>query len=150
MTTASENVGVVPTKLTRTQKLAIAAGVDVSKSPLPEFRVGDTVRVHARIIEGTKERIQVFEGAVIKRHGKVGPRATFTVRKISFNIGVERTFLVNSPRIDKLDIVTKGVVRRARLFYLRPLRGKAARIRGRYTSAPSDNSANEQASSTVE
>ena len=95
---------------------------------LPEFRVGDTVRVHYRIVEGEKERIQVFQGVVLKRH-RAGVRSTFTVRKISFNVGVERIFLLHSPRIDKVEIVSRGVVRRGRLFYLRGLAGKAARVR---------------------
>jgi large subunit ribosomal protein L19 len=95
---------------------------------LPEFRVGDTVRVHYRIVEGEKERVQVFQGVVLKRH-RAGVRSTFTVRKVSFGVGVERIFLVHSPRIDKIEIVSKGVVRRSRLFYLRALAGKAARVR---------------------
>jgi large subunit ribosomal protein L19 len=101
----------------------------ILKSDIPDFRAGDTVKVHAKIVEGTKERIQVFEGLVIRRQKGNGPRATFTVRKISYNIGVERTFLLHSPRIDKLEVVSRGEVRRARLFYLRDLRGKSARIR---------------------
>lgn len=101
---------------------------------IPTFRAGDTVKVHAKIIEGTKERIQIFEGIVIKRHGKSGAAATFTVRKVSYNVGVERTFYVNSPRIDKIEIVSRGQVRRSRLFYLRPLRGKSARIKNRYAA----------------
>lgn len=99
------------------------------KAGIPEFRVGDSVRVHARIIEGTKERVQLFEGVVIKRHGRTGIGATFTVRKVSYNIGVERTFLVNSPRIEKLEVTSRGKVRRSKLFYLRDLRGKSARIK---------------------
>jgi large subunit ribosomal protein L19 len=98
------------------------------RTDLPDFRVGDTVRVHYRIVEGDKERIQVFQGVVIKRH-RAGARSTFTVRKVSFNVGVERVFLSHSPRIEKVDIVSKGVVRRARLYYLRDLAGKAARVR---------------------
>ncbi|MFO0737363.1 MAG: 50S ribosomal protein L19 [Labilithrix sp.] len=94
----------------------------------PDFRVGDTVRVHYKIVEGDKDRIQVFQGVVLKRH-RAGARSTFTVRKVSFNVGVERQFLVHSPRIDKVEIVSRGVVRRARLFYLRDLAGKAARVR---------------------
>jgi len=95
---------------------------------LPNFNVGDTVRVHFKIVEGEKERIQVFEGVVIrKRKGGVG--ATFTVRKVSYGIGVERIFPLHSPRIEKIAIVTRGRVRRARLYYLRHLRGKAARIK---------------------
>jgi large subunit ribosomal protein L19 len=98
------------------------------RTGLPEFRIGDTIRVHYKIVEGDKDRIQVFQGVVIKRH-RAGARSTFTVRKISFNIGVERIFLLHSPRVDKIEIVSKGVVRRARLFYLRELQGKAARVR---------------------
>lgn len=98
------------------------------RSDLPEFRVGDTLRVHYKIVEGDKDRIQVFQGVVIKRH-RAGARSTFTVRKVSFNVGVERVFLLHSPRIDKIEIVSKGVVRRSRLFYLRELQGKAARVR---------------------
>src|SRR5690242_8752208 len=95
---------------------------------IPDFRVGDTIRVHYRIVEGEKERIQVFQGVVIKRH-RAGMRSTFTVRKVSFNVGVERIFLMHSPRIEKVEVVSRGVVRRARLFYLRSLAGKAARVR---------------------
>jgi large subunit ribosomal protein L19 len=98
------------------------------RTDLPEFRVGDTVRVHYRIVEGEKDRIQVFQGVVIKRH-RAGARSTFTVRKVSFGVGVERVFLQHSPRIDKVELVSRGVVRRARLFYLRELSGKAARLR---------------------
>lgn len=98
------------------------------RTGLPEFRCGDTVRVFYRIVEGDKERTQVFQGVVTKRH-RAGARSTFTVRKISFNVGVERVFMSHSPRIEKIEIVSKGVVRRARLFYLRELQGKAARVR---------------------
>jgi large subunit ribosomal protein L19 len=94
----------------------------------PEFRVGDTVRVHYKIVEGDKDRVQVFQGVVLKRH-RAGARSTFTVRKVSFNVGVERIFLSHSPRIEKVEVVSKGVVRRARLFYLRDLQGKAARVK---------------------
>ncbi len=94
---------------------------------IPDFRVGDTVRVHYRIVEGEKERIQVFQGVVLKRH-RAGARSTFTVRKVSFSVGVERIFLLHSPRIDKVEIVSRGRVRRSRLFYLRALSGKAARV----------------------
>src|SRR4051812_39507636 len=95
---------------------------------LPDFRVVDTIRVHYKIVEGEKERIQVFQGVVLKRH-RAGMRSTFTVRKVSFNVGVERVFLMHSPRIEKVEIVSRGVVRRSRLFYLRDLAGKAARVR---------------------
>ncbi len=98
------------------------------RTDLPAFRAGDTVRVHYKIVEGEKERVQVFQGVVLKRH-RAGLRSTFTVRKVSFNVGVERIFLAHSPRIDKVEVVSKGVVRRSRLFYLRELSGKAARVR---------------------
>ena len=95
---------------------------------IPDFRAGDTVKVHAKIKEGDKERIQVFQGVVIrKRKGKMG--ATFTVRKVSYGIGVERIFPLHSPNIDKVEIVSKGKVRRGRLYYMRGLKGKAARIK---------------------
>ena len=100
------------------------------RSDIPEFRPGDTVRVHAKIVEGTRERIQVFEGVVIGRQGS-GVREMFKVLRISYGIGVERTFLVHSPRIDKIEVVRRGVVRRAKLYYLRGLTGKAARIKER-------------------
>ena len=100
------------------------------RSDIPDFRPGDTVRVHAKIVEGTRERIQVFEGVVIGRQGS-GVREMFKVRRISYGIGVERTFLVHSPRIDKIEVVRRGVVRRAKLYYLRGLTGKAARIKER-------------------
>jgi large subunit ribosomal protein L19 len=98
------------------------------RDTLPDFRAGDTIRVHYKIVEGDKDRIQVFQGVVLKRH-RAGARSTFTVRKVSFNVGVERVFLSHSPRIDKVEIVARGVVRRSRLFYLRDLSGKAARVR---------------------
>lgn len=101
---------------------------DQLRTDLPEFGPGDTVRVHAKVIEGNKERIQVFEGVVIARkHG--GINETFTVRKISHGVGVERTFMLHSPRIDKIEVVRKGKVRRAKLYYLRKKIGKAARIK---------------------
>ena len=105
------------------------------KNPLPEFRVGDTIRVWVLIKEGDKERAQAFEGVVIKKH-HTGPRASFTVRKISYGVGVERIFPVHSPRIDRVEVVSRGDVRRARLYYLRDLSGKAARIRERSTARP--------------
>ena len=98
------------------------------RSDIPEFAPGDTVRVHAKIVEGTRERIQIFEGVVIARQG-TGVRETFTVRRISYGIGVERMFPVHSPRIEKIEVVRRGIVRRAKLYYLRKLTGKAARIR---------------------
>ncbi len=96
----------------------------------PEFRSGDTVKVHIRIIEGSKERVQVFHGIVLKRKSG-NMNATFTVRKISHGVGVEKTFALHSPRIEKIEVVTRGRVRRSRLYYLRERRGKAARIRER-------------------
>ncbi len=98
------------------------------KPELPEINVGDTVRVSVKVKEGNRERIQVFEGRVIARQG-VGVRETFTVRRISYGIGVERLFPVHSPRIAKIEVVSRGVVRRAKLYYLRNLTGKAARIK---------------------
>jgi large subunit ribosomal protein L19 len=104
------------------------------KTDIPEFRAGDTVKVHVNIIEGNRSRIQVFQGVVIARSGN-GVRETFTVRKISFQVGVERTFPVHSPVIDKIEVVSKGDVRRAKLYYLRDLRGKAAKIREKRENA---------------
>ena len=98
------------------------------RSDLPDFRPGDTVRVHVKVVEGTRERIQVYEGVVIGRRGG-GISETFTVRKISYGVGVERTFPVHTPKIAQLDVVRRGKVRRAKLYYLRNLRGKAARIK---------------------
>ncbi|HZG61113.1 MAG TPA: 50S ribosomal protein L19 [Anoxybacillus sp.] len=98
------------------------------RTDLPEFRPGDTVRVHVKVVEGNRERIQVFEGVVIKRRG-AGISETFTVRKVSYGVGVERTFPVHTPKIAKLEVVRRGKVRRAKLYYLRQLRGKAARIK---------------------
>jgi len=98
------------------------------RTDLPDFRPGDTVRVHVKVVEGNRERIQVFEGVVIKRRG-AGVSETFTVRKVSYGVGVERTFPVHTPKIAKLEVVRRGKVRRAKLYYLRQLRGKAARIK---------------------
>lgn len=117
---------------------AVLSGLNVNtlKSGLPDFRAGDTVKVHVKIVEGNKERIQIFEGVVICRHkGNDNPSASFTVRKVSYNVGVERTFLLHSPRIDKIELVGRGQVRRARLYYLRPLRGKATRLKTKYEGA---------------
>jgi len=100
------------------------------RTDLPEFRPGDSVKVHVRVVEGNRERVQVFQGVVIRRQGG-GLRETFTVRKISFGVGVERTFPVHSPSIARLEIVSRGAVRRAKLYYLRDLRGKKARIKER-------------------
>ena len=101
---------------------------DSLRDDVPEFRPGDTVKVHVRVVEGTRERVQVFQGAVIRRQGD-GIRETFTVRKVSFGVGVERTFPVHSPTIAKLEVVTYGDVRRAKLYYLRDRTGKAAKIK---------------------
>ena len=95
---------------------------------IPHFQPGDTIKVHSRIIEGEKERIQVFEGVVIRRRGG-GSRASFTVRKVSYGVGVEKVFPLSSPNIAKIEVVRRGRVRRAKLYYLRELRGKAARIK---------------------
>ncbi len=98
------------------------------RTDLPAFRPGDTVRVHVRVVEGSRERVQVFQGVVIARSGG-GIRETFTVRKVSFGVGVERTFPVHTPVVEKIEVVTRGDVRRAKLYYLRELRGKAAKIK---------------------
>lgn len=98
------------------------------RSDVPRFRGGDTVRVHVKVVEGGKERIQIFEGVALARRGE-GVRDTVVVRKVSNGVGVERTFLVHSPRLDKIEVVRRGAVRRAKLYYLRGLSGKAARIK---------------------
>ncbi|ACT02110.1 MULTISPECIES: 50S ribosomal protein L19 [Paenibacillus] len=98
------------------------------RQDLPSFRPGDTLKVHVKVIEGTRERIQLFEGVVIKRRGG-GISETFTVRKISYGVGVERTFPLHSPKLEKIEVARRGKVRRAKLYYLRELRGKAARIK---------------------
>jgi large subunit ribosomal protein L19 len=98
------------------------------RTDIPKFRAGDTLKVHARVVEGNRSRVQVFQGVVIGRQGD-GLRETFTIRKVSFGVGVERTYPVNSPLVDRIEIVTRGDVRRAKLYYLRDLRGKAAKIK---------------------
>jgi large subunit ribosomal protein L19 len=98
------------------------------RADVPDFRPGDTLKVHVRVVEGSRSRIQVFQGVVIRRQGG-GLRETFTVRKVSFGVGVERTFPLHTPVIDKIEVVTRGDVRRAKLYYLRDLRGKAAKIK---------------------
>ena len=105
------------------------------RTDLPEFRAGDTVRVHVKVAEGDKERIQIFQGVVIRRRGS-GTRASFAVRKVSAGVGVERVFPLHSPVIDKIEVVRHGRVRRAKLYYLRKLRGKAARIEERREDRP--------------
>jgi large subunit ribosomal protein L19 len=98
------------------------------RTDIPNFRAGDTVKVHARVVEGNRSRVQIFQGVVIRRQGP-GLRETFTVRKVSFGVGVERTYPVHGPSIDRIEIVVRGDVRRAKLYYLRDLRGKAAKIK---------------------
>ena len=98
------------------------------RSDIPEFRPGDTLKVHVKVVEGTRSRIQVFQGVVIRRQG-AGVRETFTVRKVSFGVGVERTFPVHTPVVEKIEVLVRGDVRRAKLYYLRELRGKAAKIK---------------------
>jgi large subunit ribosomal protein L19 len=98
------------------------------RDDIPDFRPGDTVKVHVRVIEGNRSRIQVFQGVIIRRQGG-GIRETFTVRKVSFGVGVERTFPVHTPVVEKIEVLTRGDVRRAKLYYLRDLRGKAAKIK---------------------
>ena len=105
------------------------------RSDIPQFRPGDTVKVHVRVVEGNRERVQVFQGVVIRRQGG-GIRETFTVRKVSFGVGVERTFPVHSPNISEIEVVTRGDVRRAKLYYLRELRGKAAKIKEKREAKP--------------
>lgn len=104
------------------------------RSDIPDFRAGDTVKVHVKVIEGTRSRVQVFQGAVIARSG-AGVGETFTVRKVSFGVGVERTFPVHTPVVEKIEVVSRGDVRRAKLYYLRERRGKAAKIRERRDNA---------------
>lgn len=98
------------------------------RTDVPDFRAGDTLKVHARVVEGNRSRVQVFQGVVIARQGS-GLRETFKIRKISFGVGVERTYPLNSPAIDKIEVITRGDVRRAKLYYLRELRGKKAKIK---------------------
>jgi large subunit ribosomal protein L19 len=98
------------------------------RSDIPNFRAGDTLKVHVRVVEGNRSRVQVFQGVTIRRQGG-GLQETFTVRKVSFGVGVERTFPVHTPIIEKIEVVTRGDVRRAKLYYLRDLRGKAAKIK---------------------
>jgi large subunit ribosomal protein L19 len=105
------------------------------RTDIPAFRAGDTVKVHVRVVEGNRSRIQVFQGIVIRRSGG-GVRETFTVRKVSFGVGVERTFPVHTPIVDRIEVVTRGDVRRAKLYYLRSLRGKAAKIKEKRDNAP--------------
>ena len=131
-------------------KLAAVANASL-RTGLPEFKPGDSVRVHVKIVEGTRERVQAFEGVVIRRKNGSHASATFTVRKVSYNIGVERTFYLHSPRVEKIEVLTRGKVRRAKLFYLRPLRGKATRIKTRFVQGidgATDTSSTAEAQST--
>jgi len=116
----------------------------VLRDDIPDFRPGDTVKVHVKVVEGNKTRVQVFQGVVIARSGS-GASETYTVRKVSYGVGVERTFPLHSPIIEKIELVTKGDVRRAKLYYLRGLRGKKAKIRERRdnTSSAAGNASNE-------
>jgi large subunit ribosomal protein L19 len=121
--TTTEEIAVMHTAIAEIEQAQI-------RSDIPDFRPGDTLKVHVRVTEGNRSRIQVFQGVVIRRQGS-GARETFTVRKISYGVGVERTFPVHSPSIDRIEPVSRGRVRRAKLYYLRELRGKAARIKER-------------------
>lgn len=105
------------------------------KSDLPNFRAGDNLKVHVKVVEGNKSRVQIFQGVVISRSGS-GLQETFTVRKVSYGVGVERTFPLHTPIIDKIELVSRGDVRRAKLYYLRDLRGKAAKIREKRDNVP--------------
>jgi len=105
------------------------------REDIPAFRAGDTVKVHVKVIEGTRSRVQVFQGVVIRRHGG-GIGETYTVRKVSFGVGVERTFPLHSPVIEKIEVMVRGDVRRAKLYYLRDLRGKAAKIKEKRNVTP--------------
>ena len=98
------------------------------RTDIPDFRAGDTLKVHARVVEGNRSRIQIFQGVVIRRQNG-GLRETFTIRKVSFGVGVERTYPLNSPQLDRIEVVSRGDVRRAKLYYLRDLRGKKAKIK---------------------
>ena len=121
----------------------------VLRDDIPEFRAGDTVKVHVKVVEGNKTRVQVFQGVVIARSGS-GASETYTVRKVSYGVGVERTFPLHSPIVEKIEVVTKGDVRRAKLYYLRGLRGKAAKIRERRDNSPAGAAASASASPAVE
>ena len=113
------------------QELIKKVSIGQERNDIPEFRAGDTVRVHVKIKEGEKERIQMFEGFVLKRSGTNSNDATFTVRKESFGIGVEKTFFINSPIVSKIDFLKKGKVRQSKIFYMRERKGKSARIKPR-------------------
>ena len=110
--------------------LVTELGNAIKRDDVPAFRAGDTIKVHVKVVEGSRSRVQVFQGVVIRIHG-AGVGRTFTVRKVSFGVGVERTFPIHSPIFEKIEVVTRGDVRRAKLYYLRNLRGKAAKIKER-------------------
>ncbi|ANH38948.1 50S ribosomal protein L19 [Nocardioides dokdonensis FR1436] len=110
--------------------LVAQLGNELKRDDIPHFRAGDTVKVHVKVVEGTRARVQIFQGVVIRMHG-AGVGRTFTVRKVSFGVGVERTFPLHSPIFETVEVVTRGDVRRAKLYYLRNLRGKAAKIKER-------------------
>ena len=119
---------------------------EMLRSDLPEFKSGDTLKVHTKIREGNKERVQVFQGAVIAVKGSpCSVQSTFTVRKMSYNVGVEKTFLLHSPRIEKIEIISRGDVRRSKLYFLRDRSGKSARIKTRFEQADSVNKTNDEA-----
>ena len=122
--------GTLAAHIVEVEQLINEITAEYMKNDVPEFRPGDTVKVHVKIIEGTTHRIQTFEGLVIKRQG-AGISETFTVRKISYGVGVERTFPVNAPVIDRIEVLRRGIVRRAKLNYIRTLSAKAARIKER-------------------
>ena len=139
MTTTESNTSTNFKKKTLADVITSINGSSI-RTDIPSFKTGDTVKVHAKIVEGTKERIQVFEGIVLKRSKGNHVDASFTVRKVSYNVGVERTFPLHSPRIEKIEVLSKAKVRRARLFYLRPLRGKATRMKTLYENTSTKNS----------
>ena len=121
-------------KMTTGNFAAVAdLGNAIKRDDLPQFRAGDTVKVHVKVVEGSRSRVQIFQGVVIRVHGS-GVGRTFTVRKVSFGVGVERTFPLHSPIFETIEVVTRGDVRRAKLYYLRNLRGKAAKIKERRES----------------
>ena len=119
-------------KKEKKQSIISVINNESKKKNMPNIKVGETVKVHTKIIEGNKERIQIFQGVVIACKGGKGANATFTVRKVSYNVGVEKTFLLHSPRIEKVEVISKGVVRRSKLYYLRDLTGKKARIKTKF------------------
>jgi large subunit ribosomal protein L19 len=134
MTPESSRAPLAPARLEPKEAAAMntldALDAQSVRTDIPGFRAGDTLKVHVRVVEGNRSRIQIFQGVVIRRQG-AGLRETFTIRKISFGVGVERTYPINSPMLDRIEVVTRGAVRRAKLYYLRDLRGKAAKIKER-------------------